>query len=96
MSLEARNSKHVKFKNIAIEQIFFYWRSLFMAYFRFFHFSLKCGPYIIDPANPTNNLYDEVKCWPLVKKVAEETTQKPLLRHVRVSADWKSEEPRFY
>ena len=63
-----------------------------MAYFRFFHFSLKCGPYIIDPANPTNNLYDEVKCWPLVKKVAEETTQKPLLRHVRVSADWKSEE----
>ena len=96
MSLEARNSKHVKFKNIAIEQIFFYRRSLFMAYFRFFHFSLKCGPYIIDPANPTKNLYDEVKCWPLVKKVAEETTQKPLLRHVLVSADWKSEEKRFY
>ena len=96
MSLEARNSKHANFKNIAIKRIFFYWRILFMAYFRFLHCSLKRGAYIIDPANPTNNLYDKVKCWPLVKKVAEETTQKPLLRHVLVSADWKSEEQRFY
>ena len=69
-----------------------------MAYFRFLHCSLKRGPYIIDPANPTNNLYDKVKCWPLVKKVAQETTQKPLLRNVWVSANWeiKSEEQRFY
>ena len=69
-----------------------------MAYFRFLHCSLKRGPYIIDPANPTNNLYDKVKCWPLVKKVAEETTQKPLLRNVWVCANWeiKSEEQRFY
>ena len=89
MSLEARNSKHANFKNIAIKRIFFYWRILFIAYFRFLYCSLKRGPYIIDPANPTKNLYDGVNCWPEVKRVAEETAQKPLLRNVWVSANWK-------
>ncbi|CAH3018738.1 unnamed protein product [Porites evermanni] len=53
------------------------------------HQRLRRGPYIIDPANPTKNLYDDVNCWPEVKRVAEETTQKPLLRNVWVSANWK-------
>ena len=52
------------------------------------HFSLK-HPHVVDPANPTNNLYDDVKCWPEVQKVAEETMRKSLLRDVRVTANWK-------
>ena len=51
------------------------------------HFSLK-DPHVIDPANPTNNLYDGVDCWDEVEKVAEETIQKPLLRNVRVTDNW--------
>ena len=76
-------------KNMAIAQIFFHNRILFMAYFLFWHFSLLNGPYIIDPANPTNNLYACVDCWDEVKKVAEETMRKPLLRDVRVTANWR-------
>ena len=60
-----------------------------MAYFLFWHFSLLYGPYVIDPANPTNNLYARVDCWDEVKKVAEETMRKPLLRDVRVTANWR-------
>ena len=59
-----------------------------MAYFIFWHFSLLHGPYVIDPANPSNNLHDHVDCWDEVKKVAEETMRKPLLRDVRVTANW--------
>ena len=77
------------FKNIAIAQIFFYYRILFMAYFLFWHFSILDGAYVIDPANPTNNLYDAVDCWDEVKKVAEETMRTPLLRDVPVTAKWK-------
>ena len=54
------------------------------------HFSLK-DPHVIDPANPTNNLHDAVDhdCWDKVKKVAEETMQKPLLSDVeRVTDNW--------
>ena len=60
-----------------------------MAYFPFWHFSLKCGPYIIDPANPTNNLYDAVDCWDEVKKKTEEIMREPLLRDVPVTVTWK-------
>ena len=60
-----------------------------MAYFPFWHFSLLNGPYVIDPANPTNNLHDAVDCWDEVKKVAEETMRKPLLRDVWVTANWR-------
>ena len=60
-----------------------------MAYFLFWHFSLLYGPYVIDPANPTNNLYDAVDCWDEVKKVAEETMRKPFLSDVRVTANWR-------
>ena len=59
-----------------------------MAYFLFWHFSLLYGPYVIDPANPTNNLHDAVDCWDEVKKVAEETLRKPFLRDVWVTANW--------
>ena len=47
------------------------------------HFSLE-DPHVIDPANPTNNLYDAVDhdCWDEVQKVAKETMQKPLLSDV--------------
>ena len=55
----------------------------------FCHVSLLRGPHIIDPANPTNNLYDAVDCWDEVKKVAEETMWKPFLRGVWVTANWK-------
>ena len=51
------------------------------------HFSLK-DPHVIDPANPTNNLYDAVDCWDEVEKVAEETIEKLLLRNVRVTDNW--------
>ena len=60
-----------------------------MTYFLFWHFSLQYGPHIIDPANPTNNLYDHVDCWDEVKEVAEETMRKPLLRDVSVTANWR-------
>ena len=60
-----------------------------MTYFLFWHFSLQYGPHIIDPANPTNNLYDHVDCWDEVKEVAEETMRKPLLRDVWVTANWR-------
>ena len=76
------------FKNIAIAQIFFHYGILFMAYFLFWHFSLLNEAYIIDPANPTNNLYASVDCWPEVERVAEETMRKPLLRDVRVTSNW--------
>ena len=76
------------FKNIAIAQIFFHYGILFMAYFLFWHFSLLNEAYIIDPANPTNNLYARVNCWDEVQKVAEETMRKPLLRDVRVTFNW--------
>ena len=58
-----------------------------MICFPFLHFSLKFGPYVIDPANPTNNLYARVD-WDEVKKVAEETMRKPLLRDVWFTANW--------
>ena len=65
-------------------------RILLMAYFLFWHFSLLYGAYIIDPANPTNNLYARVDCWDVVKMVAEETMRKPLLIDVPVAgANWK-------
>ena len=52
------------------------------------HFSLE-DPHVIDPANPTNNLYDAVDCWDEVEKVAKETMQKPLLSDVlRVTDNW--------
>ena len=60
-----------------------------MAYFLFWHFSILDGAYVIDPANPTNNLYDAVDCWDEVQKVAEETMRTPLLRDVSVTAKWK-------
>ncbi|KAM7440243.1 2 5 oligoadenylate synthetase [Porites harrisoni] len=45
--------------------------------------------YIIDPANPTNNLYDDVD-WKVVEMVAKVTKRKPLLRNVPVAlANWK-------
>ena len=48
------------------------------------------GPYIIDPANPTKNLYNDVNCWPKgVKEVAEETMWKPLLSGVGVTTNWR-------
>ena len=47
------------------------------------------GAYVIDPANQTNNLYARVDCWDEVKKVAEETMRKPLLRDVWVTANWR-------
>ncbi|CAH3018747.1 unnamed protein product, partial [Porites evermanni] len=50
--------------------------------------SLLNEAYIIDPANPTNNLYASVDCWDEVKKVAEETMRKPLLRDVWVTFNW--------
>ena len=56
-------------------------------FFLILHFSLE-RPHIVDPANPTNNLYDDVNCWPEVEKVAEESMRKPLLRDVRVTDDW--------
>ena len=65
-----------------------------MEYFLFWHFSVKSkvknnGAYIIDPANPTNNLYDDVD-WEVVKMVARVTKRKPLLRNVPVAlANWK-------
>ena len=52
------------------------------------HFSLK-DPHVIDPANPTNNLYASVDCWDKVEKAAKETMQKPLLSDVlRVTDNW--------
>ena len=52
------------------------------------HFSLK-DPDVIDPANPTNNLYASVDCWDKVEKVAKETMRKPLLSDVlRVTDNW--------
>ena len=52
------------------------------------HFSLK-DPHVIDPANPTNNLYDAVDCWDKVEKVAKETMRKPLLSDVLwVTDNW--------
>ncbi|CAH3018746.1 unnamed protein product, partial [Porites evermanni] len=77
------------YKPVSIGQIFFYRIILFMVYFPFWHFSLLYGPYVIDPANPTNNLHDAVDCWDEVKKVAEETMRKPLLRDVWVTANWR-------
>ena len=50
------------------------------------HFSLK-DPHVIDPANPTNNLYDAVDCWDKVEKVAKETMRKPLLSDVLRDTD---------
>ena len=51
-------------------------------------FSLT-DPHVIDPANPTNNLYDAVDCWDEVEKFAKETMQKPLLSDVvRVTDNW--------
>ena len=49
-------------------------------------FSLK-DPHVIDPANPTNNLYDAVDCWDKVEKVAKETMRKPLLSDVLRDTD---------
>ena len=49
-------------------------------------FSLE-DPHVIDPANPTNNLYDAVDCWDEVQKVAEETMRKPLLSDVLRDTD---------
>lgn len=65
-----------------------------MEYFLFWNFSVlykvkSNRAYIIDPANPTNNLYDAVDCWDEVQKVAEETMRTPLLRDVLVTAKWK-------
>ena len=65
-----------------------------MEYFLFWHFSVlykvkSNRAYIIDPANPTNNLYDDVD-WKVVEMVAKVTKRKPLLRNVPVAlANWK-------
>ena len=65
-----------------------------MEYFLFWNFSVLSkiknnGAYIIDPANPTNNLYDDVD-WKVVEMVAKVTKRKPLLRNVPVAlANWK-------
>ena len=65
-----------------------------MDYFLFWHFSVlnevkNNGAYIIDPANPTNNLYDDVD-WEVVEMVAKVTKRKPLLRNVPGAlANWK-------
>ncbi|XP_073230619.1 2'-5'-oligoadenylate synthase 1-like [Porites lutea] len=49
--------------------------------------SLK-SPHVIDPANPTNNLYSDVNCWRKVRKTAEKTMRKPLLSDVQVTDNW--------
>ncbi|CAH3113452.1 unnamed protein product [Porites lobata] len=65
-----------------------YSKSIFIKYSDILHFSLK-DPHVIDPANPTNNLYDAVDCWDKVEKVAKETMQTPLLSDVvRVTDNW--------
>ena len=50
-------------------------------------FSLK-RPHVIDPANPTNNLYSDVNRWRKVRKTAEKTMRKPLLSDVQVTDNW--------
>ncbi|CAH3113461.1 unnamed protein product, partial [Porites lobata] len=58
---------------------------------RYIHEAILCGPYIIDPVNPTKNLYNDVNCWPKVKKAAKYTMWKPLLRNIQVTANWRQD-----
>ncbi|KAM7442449.1 2 5 oligoadenylate synthetase [Porites harrisoni] len=48
------------------------------------------GPYVFDPANPTNNLYADVDSWGEVREVAEDTLRKPLLCDVQVTDNWSN------
>lgn len=54
------------------------------------HFRLRQGPYVFDPANPTNNLYADVDSWGEVREVAEDTLRKPLLCDVQVTDNWSN------
>ncbi|CAH3018734.1 unnamed protein product [Porites evermanni] len=74
--------------NLGVSWKDYYSKSILIENSDILHFSLE-DPHVIDPANPTNNLYDAVDCWDEVEKVAKETMQKPLLSDVlRVTDNW--------